>query len=219
MKGFCRSISIMPPRESLTRKQKGKAPVSKSSPNVDLDEIHRDAPVNTLNLYFSQHLLVVDAIEQFRAEDGRQDASNDLLILICYESRVNTSVESRGPGLGEVGGVQKLLRECRGVGVMFIIPRDDQRPWSPPVGYHCVYEAYIQDDTKLWFPIPRLIKSYAFRRDVAISQFLNGSFRIAVTLIVMAAEIDISLNVRAFEELTFVKPMKEGLYSVKMLPN
>ncbi|KAF2599294.1 hypothetical protein F2Q68_00010496 [Brassica cretica] len=30
------------------------------------------------------HLLVVDAIEQFRAEDGRQDASNDLLILICY---------------------------------------------------------------------------------------------------------------------------------------
>ena len=84
MKGFCRSISIMPPRESLTRKQKGKAPVSKSPPNVDLDEIHRDAPVNTLNLYFSQHLLVVDAIEQFRAEDGRQDARNDLLILICY---------------------------------------------------------------------------------------------------------------------------------------
>lgn len=102
---------------------------------------------------------------------------------------------------------------------MFIIPRDDQRPWSPLAGYHCVYEAYIQDDTKPWFPIPRLIKSYAFRRDVAISQFLNGSFRIAVTLIVMAAEIDISLNVRAFEELTFVKPVKEGLYSVKMLPN
>lgn len=106
-----------------------------------------------------------------------------------------------------------------GVGVTFIIPRDDQRPGSPLVGYHCVYESYFEDDTRLWFPIPQLAKSYVFRRGVAISQFLNGSYQIMVALIMMAADIGISLNVRALEELTFVRSMPRGLYSLRMRPN
>ncbi|XP_013617627.1 PREDICTED: uncharacterized protein LOC106324154 [Brassica oleracea var. oleracea] len=35
----------------------------------------------------------------------------------------------------------------------------------------------------------------------------------------MAAEIDVSINVRAFEELTYLKSMGEGLYSIQMRPN
>lgn len=95
--------------------------------------------------------------------------------------------------------VKRLLRERRGFGVTFLIPSASQRPWSPPVGYQCVYESYFRDDTKLWFPILRLATAYARRRDAAISQFLNGSWRIAVALLVMAAEIDTSLSVRTFE--------------------
>lgn len=49
---------------------------------------------------------------------------------------------------------------------------------------------------RLWFPIPRLITSFCFRRDAPISQFVNGSFWIAVALMVMAAEADFSLSVR-----------------------
>ena len=45
--------------------------------------------------------------------------------------------------------VKKLLRERRGLGVTFMIPSKSQRPWSPPVGFQCVYESYFQDDTKL----------------------------------------------------------------------
>ena len=98
----------------------------------------------------------------------------------------------------------------------YIIPSNGQRPWSPPIGYQCVYESYFGDHTKLWFPIPRLITSYAFRRDIAICQLLNGSLRIAVMLMVMAAEIDVSMSVRVFEELTFRKAEPHGIFSVKM---
>ena len=89
----------------------------------------------------------------------------------------------------------------------FLIPTKTQRPWSPPVGFQCVYESYFQNETRLWFTIPRLITSYVRRRDAVISQFLNGSFRLPVALLVMAAEIDVSMNVRAFEELTYLKSM------------
>ncbi|XP_013589230.1 PREDICTED: uncharacterized protein At3g60930, chloroplastic-like [Brassica oleracea var. oleracea] len=112
--------------------------------------------------------------------------------------------------------VKDLLRRSGGAGVTYIIPSKGQRPWSPPIGYQCVYESYFGDHTKLWFPIPRLITSYAFRRDIAICQLLNGSLRIAVMLMVMAAEIDVSMSVRVFEELTFTKVEPHGIFSVKM---
>ena len=101
----------------------------------------------------------------------------------------------------------------------FLIPSESQRPWSPPVEFQCVYESYFQDDTKLWFPIPRLVTSYVRWQDATISQFLNGSWRIAVSLMVMAAEIDVTLSFRAFEELTSVNPLDEGLLSIMMRPN
>ncbi|XP_013632981.1 PREDICTED: serrate RNA effector molecule homolog [Brassica oleracea var. oleracea] len=110
--------------------------------------------------------------------------------------------------------VRNLLRANGGAGVTYIIPSAEQRPWSPPVGYQCVYESYFGDHTKLWFPIPRLVTFYVFRRDIAISQLLNGSLRIAVMLMVMAAEMDISMSVRIFEGLTFTKAEPNGIFSI-----
>ena len=37
--------------------------------------------------------------------------------------------------------VKKLMRERHGLGVTFLIPSASPRPWSPPVGYQCVYES------------------------------------------------------------------------------
>ncbi|KAG2266075.1 hypothetical protein Bca52824_073154 [Brassica carinata] len=84
-------------------------------------------------------------------------------------------------------GVSLLMEANRASGVTFMIPRSDQRSWSPPVGYCCVYESFFGEDS-----------------------------RIAVVLMVMAAEIDVSLTVRIFEELTQVQPKLNGLYSVQM---
>ncbi|XP_013632969.1 PREDICTED: uncharacterized protein LOC106338566 [Brassica oleracea var. oleracea] len=115
--------------------------------------------------------------------------------------------------------VKRVLRAKNATGVTFLIPTKEQRPWSPPIGYQTVYESYFQDDTRCWFPIPRLITAYARRRDIAISQLLNGSLRLAVTLSVLAEEIDMPMSVRSFEEMNSITDMKDGTYSVKMRPN
>uniref|UniRef100_A0A0D3BFW6 Protein kinase domain-containing protein n=1 Tax=Brassica oleracea var. oleracea TaxID=109376 RepID=A0A0D3BFW6_BRAOL len=115
--------------------------------------------------------------------------------------------------------VKRTLRAKNATGVTFLIPTKEQRPWSPPITYQTVYESYFQDDTRCWFPIPRLITAYARRRDIAISQLLNGSLRLAVTLSVLAEEIDMPMSVRSFEEMNSITDMKDGTYSVKMRPN
>ena len=115
--------------------------------------------------------------------------------------------------------VKALLSECGVVGVTFLIPTKSQRPWSPPLGFQCVYESYFQSETKFWFLIPRLITSYARRCDAAISQFLNGVFRISVMLMVTAAKIDVSMSVQTLKELTYAKSMGDGLFSIQMRPN
>ncbi|KAF8116023.1 hypothetical protein N665_0023s0002 [Sinapis alba] len=115
--------------------------------------------------------------------------------------------------------VQALLERCGADGVTYLIPTEQERPWSPPVGYQCMYEAYFGVDTKLWFPIPHLITLYVSRRQVALSQFVNSSYRIVVALMVLSAEVNISLNVWAFEELTLVKALKWGLFAIRMRPN
>ena len=117
------------------------------------------------------------------------------------------------------GSVKRVLRAAGAVGVTFLVPTEAQRPWSPPMGYQTVYESYFQEDTRCWFPIPRLITAYARRRDLAISQLLNGSLRLAVTLSVLAEQIDMPMSVRSFEEMTSITDMKDGTYSVKMRPN
>ncbi|KAG2250172.1 hypothetical protein Bca52824_080308 [Brassica carinata] len=93
------------------------------------------------------------------------------------------------------------------------------RPWSPRWGTRRLCVSYFQEDTRCWFPIPRLITAYARRRDLAISQLLNGSLRLAVTLSVLAEQIDMPMSVRSFEEMTSITDMKDGTYSVKMRPN
>lgn len=106
--------------------------------------------------------------------------------------------------------VRRLLRESGGLGVTYIIPSSQQRPWSLPIGYQCLFEPYFQEDTKLWFPVLQLITSYAFRRDVAIC---------LLTERMIAAQNNISLSVRAFEKLTSVKVLRFGLFSLKMRPS
>lgn len=189
-------------------------------------------------LDLAQRLIVSEAMGQFREEDGGQEAVDDLPTPVCFypgnvfeeqrhlvPERIRPSiVEGQDwpnvePTRSNLASVKKLLRDCSGVEVTFIIPRKDQRPWSPLKGYQCMYESYFQYDTELWFPIPRLIASYSFRRDAAINQFLNGSFRLAVALMVMSAEAGRSLNVRAFEELTSIKSSSDGLLSVKIRLN
>ncbi|KAF8086496.1 hypothetical protein N665_0623s0003 [Sinapis alba] len=119
-------------------------------------------------------------------------------------------------GRTRLDSVAALLREQKAFGVTFMIPRVDQRPWSPLVGYHCVYESFFCPDSRVWFPISRLITSYCLHRDIAISRLMNGAVRIVMALMVMAAEINISMSVRVFEEMTQTQPKPNSLYAIQM---
>ncbi|KAG2305258.1 hypothetical protein Bca52824_033909 [Brassica carinata] len=185
----------------------------------------------------AQRLLVAEARGQFRGDDDGQEAVDARIIPISYyPGNIFTEegplevrrirppiVEGQGwPNVestrSTVSSVQDVLRGLVAHGVTFIIPTPEQRPWSPPKGYQCVYESYFQDDTKLWFPIPRIVTAYAFRRGIALSQLMNGTIRLMVVLSVIAAEAGTSLSVRSFEELTSVS-VTDGLVSTRMRTN
>ncbi|KAF2599571.1 hypothetical protein F2Q68_00010990 [Brassica cretica] len=72
------------------------------------------------------------------------------------------------------------------------------------------------EDSRLWFLIPCLITSYCSPRGIALTQLMTGVIRIFVALAVMAAEIDVSMSNRIFEELTQIQPKPNGLYTVQM---
>ncbi|KAG2313407.1 hypothetical protein Bca52824_024964 [Brassica carinata] len=152
----------------------------------------------------------------FCHRDGTIEELPDLAPELDRSAEIGDQDWGVGPTLSDYESLSSLMQDVRASGVTFVIPRSDQRPWTPPVGYCCVYESFFGDDSKLWFPIPRLITSYCFRRGIALSQLMNGAVRIAVALMVMAAEIDVSMTDRIFEELTQTQPKPNGVYSVQM---
>lgn len=49
-----------------------------------------------------------------------------------------------------------------------------------------------------------------------MTQLMIGAVKIDVALMVMAAEIDVSMSVRVFEELKQTQPKPNGLFTVQM---
>ena len=79
-------------------------------------------------------------------------------------------------------------------------PNDDESPWTPPPGWMCLYEAFFTH-SRLWFPLPRLLTSYAAARDIALTQFTSAAMRNVVAALVLGAEVGIDVDLRFFEEL------------------
>ncbi|KAF8100948.1 hypothetical protein N665_0213s0013 [Sinapis alba] len=103
-------------------------------------------------------------------------------------------------------------------GFSFLIPVDHQRPWTPPVGYACVYESWFTN-CSLWWPLPEFLTTYCHRRRIALGQYTANVIRILITLTVLAAELGISMSVRLFEELTTPSnTTKTGFFYGKMVP-
>ncbi|KAF8053519.1 hypothetical protein N665_1407s0002 [Sinapis alba] len=84
---------------------------------------------------------------------------------------------------------------------LFFIPANHQRPWTPPVGYTCVYQSWF-NDCSLWWPLPEFLTTYCSRRKIALGQYTSNGIRILVTLSVLVSELGIKMSVRLFEEIT-----------------
>ncbi|KAF8102816.1 hypothetical protein N665_0194s0029 [Sinapis alba] len=92
------------------------------------------------------------------------------------------------------------------------------RPWTPPLGYACVYESWF-NNCQLWWLLPEFLTTYCSRRKIALGQYTANGIRIMVTLTVLASEMGIKMSVRLFEELTTPSiTAKTGFFFVKMVP-
>lgn len=50
----------------------------------------------------------------------------------------------------DISSVTDMLRKCHApAGITFRISKRDQRPWTPPIGYMCVYYSLFDKDMKL----------------------------------------------------------------------
>lgn len=104
---------------------------------------------------------VIERLTPFRCRrDGTIEELPDLVpglarsCALCEQDWGNVH-----PTRSTLEDVSLLIEKSRASGVTFMIPKSDQRPWNPPIGYCCVYESFFGEESKLWFPIPRLITS------------------------------------------------------------
>ncbi|KFK24326.1 hypothetical protein AALP_AAs39112U000100 [Arabis alpina] len=118
----------------------------------------------------------------------RLDDSNDV------ESSMNSS---RVYALTPAGGWE---------GISIVYPQANDRPWSPPSGYMCVYECFIKNGG-LCFPIPRLLLQYCHRHRISLSQLTHGLIRTMMAVVVLAAEHGGIVNLDEFEEISSFSPI------------
>ncbi|KFK29913.1 hypothetical protein AALP_AA7G194700 [Arabis alpina] len=132
-----------------------------------------------------------------------------------------TEPKSPGPGLGhgirlddtnDVASTMTVrlfnaLKPAGGwEGISILYPQANDRPWSPPPGYMCVYESFIKNGG-LCFPVPRLLLQYCHRRRIALSQLTHGSMRTMMDVVVFAAEYGGVVNLDEFEEISSFSSM------------
>ncbi|KAF8100594.1 hypothetical protein N665_0221s0071 [Sinapis alba] len=131
----------------------------------------------------------------------------------------NQRWENHFPTRSTFKSVRRLILQTNPpAGFSFLIPADHQRPWTPPSGYACVYESWFTN-CSLWWPLPEFLTTYCHRRRIALGQYTANGIRILVTLTVLAAELDITMSVRLFEELTTPSiTAKTGFFYGKMVP-
>ncbi|KAF8102764.1 hypothetical protein N665_0195s0001 [Sinapis alba] len=112
-----------------------------------------------------------------------------------FSVKKNQKWENHLPMRSSFKSVRKLvLQTSPPAGFSFLIPASHQRPWTPPVGYACVYESCSR-------------------------QYTANGIRIMVTLTVLDAELGIKMSVRLFEELTTPSiTAKTGFFYGKMVP-
>ncbi|KAG7556948.1 hypothetical protein ISN44_As11g029490 [Arabidopsis suecica] len=115
------------------------------------------------------------------------------------------------PTQSSEGTVLGMLNSCglEDSRITFVIPGPDNRPWNPPRGYICLYEAYFRQ-CRLWFSIPSLLIGYIHHHKLAISQLKPVAICNFVAALVFGAEEGYRVNVDCFEELTILKANKSS---------
>ncbi|KFK44495.1 hypothetical protein AALP_AA1G264600 [Arabis alpina] len=153
-----------------------------------------------------------------RVETDEGTSEGEMGSLIDFR---NAEPKSPGPGLGhgirldDSNDVESSMNSSRVYsltpaggweGISIVYPQANDRPWSPPSGYMCMYECFIKNGG-LCFPIPRLLLQYYHRRRISLSQLTHGSIRTMMAVVVLAAEHGGIVNLDEFEEISSFSPI------------
>ncbi|KAL0770191.1 hypothetical protein Bca101_035341 [Brassica carinata] len=75
------------------------------------------------------------------------------------------------------------------------IPGEDERPWTVPDGWLCVYDFWFTE-YHLWFPLPRLLLGYCDEHLIALAQLTPAAIRNIVTALFTAVDIGVHMSLR-----------------------
>ncbi|KAF3487505.1 hypothetical protein F2Q69_00053154 [Brassica cretica] len=101
---------------------------------------------------------------------------------------------------------------CNGV-IEARIPGEDDRPWTVPEGWLCVYDFWFTE-YHLWFPLPRLLLAYCDEHLIALTQLTPAAIR----NIVAAADIGVHMSLCLFERIAHITrcDKTDGAFYVSM---
>ncbi|KAH0879515.1 hypothetical protein HID58_066909 [Brassica napus] len=100
--------------------------------------------------------------------------------------------------------VKWILANCCRNGVIEArIPGEDERPWTVPDGWLCVYDFWF---TKyhLWFPLSRLLLAYCDEHLIALAQLTPAAIRNIVAALFTAADIGVHMSLCLFERIAHI---------------
>ncbi|KAF8093598.1 hypothetical protein N665_0383s0221 [Sinapis alba] len=87
------------------------------------------------------------------------------------------------------------------------VPGPDERPWTFPDGWVCLYDFWFLE-YHLWFPLPKLLLAYCNERRIALSQLTLGSIHNVVGALVLAAEYGVHMSLYFLKEIIKITPGK-----------
>ncbi|KAL0695413.1 hypothetical protein Bca4012_062593 [Brassica carinata] len=106
---------------------------------------------------------------------------------------------------------------CRNGGIDMRIPEENERPWTVPDGWICVYDFWFTE-YHLWFPLPRLLLAYCDEGHIALSQLNPAAIRNMVAALFTASEIGVHMSLYLFEHMARITrcDKTEGVFYVSM---
>ncbi|KAF8108212.1 hypothetical protein N665_0113s0002 [Sinapis alba] len=94
---------------------------------------------------------------------------------------------------------------CTDGAVEVRMPGLNERPWTVPDGWVCLYDFWFSE-YHMWFPLPKLLLAYCDERRIALSQLTPGSIRNVVGALVLAAECGVHMSLYFLEEIIKITP-------------
>lgn len=85
------------------------------------------------------------------------------------------------------------------------LPCADERPWSPPKGYFCVFECFFSR-IGMRFPIPRYFFDYCENHLLATSQIFHSVARHLLCCAELAKAARIQFDAEFFERILLLRP-------------